>query len=260
MEDLVPSTRVLLWTAQRCLSSVFERSVRELHGVKVIYEPHISAYWQNPEDGSWSLHRVPYNPSAYNSADEKLLANYDGCNALFAKNFGFYIPKERHETYVEGKFATFKHTFLIRSLLKAIPSREKACKKSNLPFPDPEGEHTYLKLYELFKFIQSRGKVAAVIDADNLKANPEKIMQHYCTATGLSYDPKMLSWTPGVVEDWTVNPYYKDWHWNAMFSSGFNVGVQRSATEEGHYPPVVEEQIQKEMPYYEALYKQRTIS
>ena len=259
MEDLVPSTRVLLWTTHRCLSSVFERSVRELHGVKVIYEPHLTAYWQNPEDGSWPLHGVPYNPSAYDSADEKLLANYDGCSALFAKNMGYYIPKERYETYVEGRFATFKHMFLIRTPLKATPSCEKACKKSNLPFPNPEGINTHLELYELFKFVQSKGKVTAVIDADDLKANPENIMQHYCTATGLSYDQKMLSWTPGVIEDWTVSLYYKDWHWDAMFSSGFKVGVQRSASEEGHFSPVVEEQIQKEMPYYEALHKHRTI-
>ena len=232
--------------------------MRELHGVKVVYEPYQCAHWQNPEDGSWPLHSVPYNRSVYDRIDKKLLADYDGCNALFAKNMGFYIPKERYETYVEGRFATFKHTFLIRSPLKATPSCEKACRRSNFPFPVSASNY-YLELYELLKFIQSRGKVAAVIDADDLTANPEKVMQQYCTATGLPYDAKMLSWTPGVVEDWTVSPYCKDWHWNAMFSSGFNVGVQKSATEEGHYSPVVEEEIRKEMPYYEALYKHRTI-
>ena len=60
-----------------------------------------------------------------------------------------------------------------------------------------------------------------------------------------------------MVEDWTVFKCYREWHGDAMFSSGFNTG---SGTEDGHhYLPVVEEQIHKEMPYYEALYKHRTI-
>ena len=66
----------------------------------------------------------------------------------------------------------------------------------------PCSQNAFLELYELFKFMQSKGKVMAVIDADNLTANPEKVMKHYCTATGLPYDTKMPSWTPGVVEDW----------------------------------------------------------
>ena len=111
----------------------------------------------------------------------------------------------------------------------------------------PCSQNAFLELYELFKFMQSKGKVMAVIDADNLTANPEKVMKHYCTATGLPYDTKMPSWTPGVVEDWSMYPHYREWHWNAMFSSGFNTNVQRPPTK-GHYLPVVEEQIQKEMP------------
>ena len=258
MEDQVLLTHVLLWTAPRCLSSVFERSVRELCGVKVLYEPHQSAYYQDPEDG-FRHDRVPYTPSLYDSADEKLLANYDGCSALFAKNMGYFIPKERYETYVEGRFATFKHTFLIRTPFKSSPSCEKACNKCNFPFP--EVANPYFELHELFEFMQSRGKVTAVIDADDLQENPERVMQHYCTATGLPYDTKMLSWTPGVVEDWTVFKCYREWHSNAMFSSGFNTGLQGSDTVDvHHYLPVVEEQIHKEMPYYEALYKHRTIS
>ena len=219
----------------------------------MIYEPHQSAYYQDNEGEGGQ-----YIPSVYDSADEKLLANYDGCSALFAKNMGYFIPKERYETYAEGRFATFKHTFLIRTPLKSIPSYERARKKCNFPFPD--GLNAFIELYGLFKLMQSRGKVTAVIDADDLQADPEKVMQYYCTATGLPYDKKMLSWTPGVVEDWTTFRYYREWHSSAMFSSGFNVGVQGSATEDGHILPAVKEQLEKEMPYYEALHKHRTIN
>ena len=76
----VPSTRVLLWTATICLSSVFERSVRELCAVKALYEPHVSAYYQDLEEGP-RQDRIPYTPSLYDSVDEKLLAKYDGYSA-----------------------------------------------------------------------------------------------------------------------------------------------------------------------------------
>ena len=105
--------------------------MRELCGVKVLYEPHQSAYYQDPEDG-FRHDRVPYTPSLYDSADEKLLANYDGCSALFAKNMGYFIPKERYETYVEGRFATFKHTFLIRTPFKSSPSCEESVQQVQL--------------------------------------------------------------------------------------------------------------------------------
>ena len=44
----LPLTRVFLWTAPRCLSTVSERSVRELDGVKVLHEPYNSAYREIP--------------------------------------------------------------------------------------------------------------------------------------------------------------------------------------------------------------------
>ena len=41
----MPPTRVLLWSAPRSMSTAFERSIRELDGVKVIHQPHSMAYY-----------------------------------------------------------------------------------------------------------------------------------------------------------------------------------------------------------------------
>ena len=58
--------RVVLWSAPRCMSSVFERSIRELQDVKVIYEPHQQAYYYGPERKLDSNHPEPseLNPAA----------------------------------------------------------------------------------------------------------------------------------------------------------------------------------------------------
>ena len=89
---------------------------------------------------------------------------------------------------------------------------------------------TFLRLWELFDCARSKGKEVSIIDSDDLLSNPEGIMRKYCAETGLMYDHKMLNWSPGVVEDWsTENKYYKEWHLNAMYSSGFDAGTFRTA-------------------------------
>ena len=263
----MPQTRVLLWTAPRCLSSAFERSIRELSEVKVFYEPHIGAFYYRPkiktDDVLVSEIQGKDAKQAYDYIDDMLLANYTGFSALFAKNMAYYIPSDRIVNYLEGKFANYKHTFLIRSPRLTAPSLWKSCEKSGISYPGPEGEG-FPKLCELFKLVYSTSKEVIVIDSADLLSNPEAIMEQYCKKTGLPYDKKMLTWTPGIVEDWTANKYYKEFHLNAMYSSGFNMGVVKAQSKQdspsvNSYPPEVEKEIQKDMPYYETMYKYRMV-
>ena len=170
----MPPTRVLLWSAPRSMSSALERSIRELDGVKVIHQSHSLAYYNHllgPEskfehkDGI----RLPPSQDTYASSDEKLLSRYDNYNAVFSKNMGYVIPKERFPIYVEGPFANFKHTFIIRNPHESIPSfwQERAKSKTFPSAVAMEGGHMHMdsNLYELFEFLQSRGKISAVIDA-----------------------------------------------------------------------------------------------
>ena len=146
---------------------------------------------------------------------------------------------------LEGKFSTF----LIRNPRLATPSQWKICEKNRFSFPGPEGG--YPKLCELFKLIHRTSKEVIVIDSADLLNNPETIMEQYCKKTGLPYNKKMLTWTPGIVEDWTEFEYYKEFHWNAMYSSVFNALVKAQGKQESpitdSYPPEVEKEIQKDM-------------
>ena len=261
----MPPTRVLLWSAPRSMSTAFERSIRELDGVKVIFQSHSMAYYNSllgPENKFKHEDAAPWprppSQDTYASCDEKLLARYDNYKAVFSKNMAYVIPKERFPIYIQGKFANFKHTFLIRNPHESIPSLWKLYVKSEIFSSDTmEGSHS--NLYELFEFLQSRGKISAVIDAADLKADPERVMQHYCESTGLPYNKKMLTWTPGVVEDWALLPERELWHSDAMYSSGFNSGVYTEQAKPESFPAAMHEEIQREMPHYEAMYKHRTI-
>ena len=89
---LVPELRILLWSALRCCSSVFERSVRELKTVKVIYEPHQKAFYYGPErrtdNNIFTISDI--DPSAtFQAADEALLLPYKEHQAVFAKNHAY---------------------------------------------------------------------------------------------------------------------------------------------------------------------------
>ncbi len=169
------------------------------------------------------------------------------------------IPKEK---FSEGRFVNFKHTFLIRDPRKAIPSQWKACALSGFDFPTHEtaGVQGYSKLYKLLEFIQNTGRDVIVIDAADLLKNPEYIMEIYCDRTGLPYNKQMLTWTPGEVKDWTsVRDKSEHWHWNAMYSSGFDTLAPHRNTPPSLAAPkeYIDEVIQECMPYYEAMYKYR---
>ena len=259
-----PQTRVILWTAPRCLSSAFERSVRELRGVKVFHEVHRGAYCYGPErksdfftDSETSSKFVKHT---YDYIQNMLVANYSNFSAVFLKDMGYYIPRDQFRNYIEGKFSCYKHTFLIRNPRQAIPSYWKLCEKNGWSFPGPRTE-TQRKLCELFEFIHSASKEVVVIDAADLLSNPEAVMDHYCRRTGLPYSKEMLTWTPGIVQDWTETKNYRDWHGSAMYSSGFNMDIRKQDKQDipvaECFPREVEEEIQKNLPYYETMYKYR---
>ena len=253
----VPSLRVMLWSAPRCLSSTFERSVRELKNVKVLYEPHHEAFFYGPERKS-DAHPTPDDivPGAtFHKADQKLLANYDGYDAVFAKNHAFLV-EGRYEDYILGDFASFRHTFIIRHPTKSIPSRYSACKKSGSTFLPSECGHR--QLYELFQAVKKVDPSPVVVDADDLLARPREMMESYCSATGIDFQEHMLTWTPGVVHDWTCCKYFEVWHGAAMNSSGF-MKPKEATLPLSDYPEEVEKCVHYSLPFYEAMYSARTM-
>ena len=260
-DSMNPRLRVILWSALRCMSSVFERSIRELKSVKVVYEPHQLAYHYGPEKAKDitdpALSEIDLATANFQSADETLLQPYHdaGYTALFAKNHA-YTVEGRYQHYTEGRFAQFKHTFLIRHPRKSIPSFVKMYEQSGFPLtPDKNG---LKQLHDLFKIVQqSIDPNPIVIDADDLLMNPRYIMEHYCSAVGLPFEESMLTWTPGVVKDWTVNaPYYRqEWHGTAMMSSGFM--KPKETQPEVKLSEEVEVAIKTALPFYDYMHGYR---
>ena len=255
-----PPTRIFLWTSSRSLSTVVVRSIRELPRVKTIFEPHLNLFYDGP--GKRSVDSDPRKnllndtrefDAQFEAVNEKLVEPYDKFDAVFIKNMAFFV-EGRYEDYIQGQFANFKHTFLIRHPRKTTISKYKVCHEGGLLFSYPGVR----QLYELYKVVQQIDPNPLVLDADDLLENPKETMKLYCSSTGLPFTEDMLTWEPGDIEEWNYGRTYDIWQRTAMYSSGF-IKPKPSAPESlSEYPKIVEECIQESLPYYEALYQART--
>ena len=254
-----PLKRVLLWTSTRTLSSVFARSIRELPSVKVFFEPSMNVFYDGPgkrTEESDPKKNLTGDPRTFNEeyqvVHDRLLAPYDGFDAVFMKDMAFFV-EGRYEDYIQGPFVNFKHTFLIRHPRKSTISHYKACQNGGFSFYFPGIRQNY----ELYKVVQQIDPNPLVLDADDLLENPKEMMQLYCSSTELPFTEDMLTWEPGDIKEWNHGRKYDIWHRTAMYSSGF-IKPKPSAPESlSEYPKIVEECIQESLPYYEALYQVR---
>ena len=124
-------------------------------------------------------------------------------------------------------------------------------------FPLNPEDNGIEQLYDLFKVVQQcKDRNPVIIDADDMLMNPRGIMEHYCSAVGLPFEESMLTWTPGVIKDWTYNfPLYQVWHGTAMMSSGFM--KPRETKPEFNLSKEAADAIEKALPFYDYMYAYR---
>lgn len=250
-------TRVLLWSIPRGLSTAFERSVRELTGIKVLHEPHQNPFYHGPDRKSNAFDEVPdhkIEPDiTFEATEEQVCRHYHGFDTVFVKDLAFHM-EGRYKDCITGPLALFKHTFLIRNPVKAIVSLYVSSKGSCFAcdFSNMAG---FRQIYELFQIIQQVDPNPIIIDADDLLDNPEGMMKQYCSATGLPFSKDMLNWSPGVVSDWMSCHAAEVWHGSVMNSSGFiKPQASKPVPNLSEYPKVVTEVVEASLPYYRAMY------
>ena len=172
-------SRVILWSAHRCGSTVFERSVRELDSVKVLHEPHQKAFYYGPDKVCPSTHYYDDGtarvlPDASFEATRKMIISLgEECvknvnQHLFIKDIAFYITG-KHQEYFRGEFAEFTHTFLIRHPISVGLSLYKALMKCPA---DKRFSPEALGFDSAYVSATSIESTPIVIDADDLLNSP----------------------------------------------------------------------------------------
>lgn len=257
--------RIILWTAPRCVSTAFERSIMTLKNSKIFHEPYSKAYYFGPEKQSPRYASQETNHQAtYRSISKMLQKEYDGRDFLFSKEMAYCVENKMH-IFTEEGFKNFQHSFLIRHPLKAVYSLFKASTNPKLTgwdYFDP-AEAGFRQMLELYEFVDRNiHRNPVVVDADDLLDYPNEILQSYCEAVGLEYEENMTSWEPGPVPEWDT---WAGWHEDALKSSGFKPRVKKNrsractAFDVEDLPPEVAAVLEECMPHYEALAAKKTL-
>ena len=118
------SQRVILWSVPRGGSTAFERSIRELEGVKVLHEPHQSAFYYGPdrvyqythfyENGKARLELA----ATFEATRKKIISLAEECGNgdyqhLFIKDICYYIAGkwQMHGIYARRFCSVQAHVF-----------------------------------------------------------------------------------------------------------------------------------------------------
>lgn len=243
--------KVILWSAPRCVSTAFERSIRTLDQVQVFHELCAIPYHCGVTRNSDLFTEIPLDPSAtFKEVSDILTKPYDDKQLIFAKEMAMCLMKN-YDVLQQDKMKEFQHTFLIRHPVLVAKSLLRCGYFVAKEFGIKE-------LYELYNFVsENLHPSPLVIDAEDLLTSPDEVMRTYCEAIGVTYQPEMTKWQPGPVPGWDRH-VCAGWHDAVMESNGF---VKRSRdTEEPSTSGLsndVIEVIEECMPMYEALYSKK---
>lgn len=148
----------------------------------------------------------------------------------------------------------FKHTFLIRTPQKSVPSYWKCVQEKAAGFEYFDGaEAGFAELKILYDWmanpessfhkagesdgshtwpgqVQSQPMPPPLIDASVLLADPNHVLSEYCAALGVPFDSSMLSWESGPVQEFAA---WGTYHSGAENSTGFKkeTPVEKEAEE-----------------------------
>ena len=263
------TTRVMLWSSPRSLSTAFTRAILELGNVEVFNEEFAAAYFFGPERVG-DIYRPKLSPNhSFKWVKERLEADYPGKVGVFGKDFAYPILP-RLEMLPKG----FYHTFLVRDPAKVFISLKPRFEASRISMAFsgtsdlkqciPVEGYTYKELRELYEHVKGQGLPTLVLDADDLLDKPVEMMRYYCQTTGLPFKESMVTWKPANCRDLNWHccralrfmNWLMQWYEGALKSSGFKKPSARHIDVESLQPDV-KLAIEVSQPHYDFMYSQR---
>ncbi|XP_077983061.1 uncharacterized protein LOC144437903 [Glandiceps talaboti] len=260
-------TRGILWTAPRCRSTVFERSMRTLEDIRVFHEYFsISAYAGEEKFFQRYTNTKPMTNFKFSDVKNLYEGRFPGYKGVFVKDMAYcMVGKEEH--IPEG----YNHAILIRNPVHALTSLHRTITEGDIPewadgfFPEEAGFRELWNMYEHLTNV--KGINPTVIDSDDLLSDPASMMKKYCNIVGFQYTDDMLRWEPeNDCEKWTWETdhftWEKDWYGTVLASSGFikkSKESMKKTIDVSSLPEYVQTAIQDAQPFYEKLYKYRIV-
>ncbi len=183
--------------------------------------------------------------------DEIIAANESGWDALVARCAGpvskplFY---QKHMTHhmLPGRdrawINSLTNAFLIRDPARVLASYTKKWTEVSLR------DIGFVEQAEIFDQVAQRlGHAPPVVDADDVLADPRRVLAKLCAACGVAFDDAMLNWPKGP------KPFDGNWapHWyNAVWAS---TGFAKPDNNADQLPTPLEKIAAAARPYYEKM-------
>ena len=187
--------------------------------------------------------------------DAIIAANESDWDRLVAKCTGpaakplFYQKHMTHHMlpgYDRSWILKLTNAFLIRAPERVLASYTKKWSEVSLR------DIGFVEQAEIFDMVsQKLGRAPPVVDADDVLANPRRLLETLCQACGIAFDAAMLSWPKGP------KPFDGVWapHWyNAVWQS---TGFARPESKSVQLPPHLAKIAGAARPLYERLARHR---
>lgn len=202
---------IALWCVPRSGSTAFERMMIERGDHEVLDEPFSAFYYFGPARLSPRFEET-LPRSSWDQVVEDLTRTARR-SSVFVKDMAYHLGPHADAEFLEN----FVNTFLIRTPRRALPSLGRK-------WPDFTDDETgYRAQHAAYEAAASLGdEPPAVVDYDDLLADPPGIVSAWCDAVGIPFRPEALSWEPGIQPQWKL---WRDWYERAATSTGFAAPV-----------------------------------
>jgi hypothetical protein len=205
--------RIAMWSGPRNLSTAMLRSFGARADCAVADEP----LYANFLNTSGTVHPMQEEILEGHETDPDKVLDWltgpapDGAAIWYQKQMPHHLllPNVRRDW-----LADVRHAVLIRA-----PERVVASFDAGRPSPSVEDISVLQMDAAIEEIVAATGKHPPVIEAEDVRANPEGMLRALCIALDIPFDPAMLSWEAGRRE--TDGVWGQHWYHSVVSSTGF---------------------------------------
>ncbi|MCB0971829.1 MAG: hypothetical protein KDA97_10020 [Acidimicrobiales bacterium] len=209
---------IALWSTPRSVSTAFDKMMRGRGDHRVFTEPFSQPYYFGPDRCS---ERFEPDPSLDTTNAQVWEAIDDAASqaAVFVKE----MPHQLGHDLGPDALERFTSSFLIRDPAWSVPS----CLAMWPDATDTElGYEAQRMAFDLVA--DQQGEPPPVIDATDLRADPDAVVAAWCQEVGVDHRPESLRWEAGMPDDWAL---WESWFTRAAASTEFAPPDDRPAPE-----------------------------
>ncbi|KAF8574528.1 hypothetical protein K439DRAFT_1372114, partial [Ramaria rubella] len=262
---------ILLWSVPRSTSTAFERAFMQRDDAQVLHEVKYYSPTLSPERlsnryneahcAASSASNITYSDihhlitNAHMESVGKLIIVKDMAQYIVRPDRISVSSRVNPTVLSDADLKKFRHTFLIRTPKKTLPSYYRATMGNCGDFGDFDpNEAGFAELQALlasgFLLTYTRRLLPedplVLLDSDDLIANPERALRAFCAGVGISFKRSMLSWERKRVSSFDK---WKGFHDQAQNSTGF----KEISHEDINLPQRVTDAIDSNLPIYQCL-------